>query len=697
MARQQQNRVNPDTVESFQLRPSAAPVNKLSQYQVDMSDINKTKATAQGLAALAKGISDINPMIKDMSEKAVRAAYEKAKAENKKEWADVSKNISGMGKFNPYNKETFDRLTAQDITRNYIQKLYSAPEMAMRTPQEFDSLLKSQQQQLMKDYESVGLTPRSYVDYLETYSQKANQVKNEHVKSNAEFTYRMTNNKIQQSYGGQLVTVPTGTDKAVHFNNVLNGVVAEGQALGRTAYANAENILGTVRNAIYTDPSQYNSAYVLGQLRGYTIDGKTLQELIPDFDAQVLKMVREAKQADLQDRKLEYESTQFDMQLRREQAADEWLNFLVSGGKLNPEEQRNMCIQIAQKYQLDGKNTFKLLDDFATGRKTFVDFEDTPSDPNVAFQLQQGIFTGETTSLAIAEAMGEGKLSRSDAQVIGNQLYQFQNQKQTKDIKRVNEHVKRAVEEYTKDNSTTKQRAILRSPQDRSDFTTRVHNLRGQYEQGEIDYTTFNNELSALKAASKVIQDRRTKGQAVGFATGYEVLKSTPTISKEQWDRVDVGRSTLAIRRMGIIKNNAGGNSNTVYIDSAPQSHRPYSGTRHTGYDLGGKDVKGGKAVHCPVSGEVVGVLVGDNGGMGNMVLIRANNGKLIKFMHLQNAGLPSLGDIIDKDTPIGYVGTTGRVGTITNKDGTKTKVPSLHFECYDKNMQWITAWEFVQ
>ena len=56
--------------------------------------------------------------------------------------------------------------------------------------------------------------------------------------------------------------------------------------------------------------------------------------------------------------------------------------------------------------------------------------------------------------------------------------------------------------------------------------------------------------------------------------------------------------------------------------------------------------------------------------------------------MHLQDKGLPQLGQPVDTKHPIGKIGNTGAV---TNK-----AAGSLHVEFYDHNQQWITAAQFM-
>lgn len=684
MANRGESRVTPDVARNFNLTPAASIVDKQGKYNPQLEDAAKLKATADGLVKLAKGLSDVDALMQRQArDNALQEYATKTGDENKKKWADVSHNIKGMAKFNPYNEDAYNALVCNDIGKKYINDLYADPELKYRDPQEVDNMINNLQTDMIAEFGNTGLAQRYYAKSLLDFKKHSDNLVLKHTSEHAEVKMQRTDNQISTSYSNVLLE-----GGEAEFTNTLDTVVLEGKGLGRSLEGNANNVMNTVQKAILAEPSKFNSAFVLGRLKTYKVEGTPLTEIIPNLEGQVLKMVREAKQADLNDRKIEYEAEQFDMQQKRERIATNFVDMLLNNKKMSPAELRQWAIQQCKDEGLDGVNTFKLFNDLAKGHVSITDLENIPSDPTTLFELQMGIFNGDTTTASIYQAMQEGNLNAIDAAKIGEQLYNFNSKQENQEMKRIDDHIKRTTEEYLKDDDKTNRRAVLRTSSARQELYNKMMALRAEYEKDK-DYEKFNHKLAAAKAACKEIERQDRAGQKTGMMAGYESLMATPAISQEQWNRVDVARSTLAIRRMGIIKNSMNQNSKTVYIDSEPQAHRASTGTRHTGYDLGGRDVQMGKAVHCPVAGQVVGVLKGDNGGMGNMVLVKAKNGKLIKFMHLQYAGLPSLGDEITSDTVIGHVGNTGNVKN--------SSAGSLHFECYDKDMQWITAWEFVQ
>ena len=107
MPRGNNTRVTPDAVRDYNLNPAASVVDKQSKYTPQLEESAKLKQTADGLAKLAKGINDVRYIVERQANDNAIAAVAKTEEKNRKEWAEVSKNIDGMAKFNPYNKEAY--------------------------------------------------------------------------------------------------------------------------------------------------------------------------------------------------------------------------------------------------------------------------------------------------------------------------------------------------------------------------------------------------------------------------------------------------------------------------------------------------------------------------------------------------------------------------------------------------------------
>ena len=689
MARRDTNqRIVPEAVQDYKIQPVANPVDKMERFS---PDTELAKAKQQGdlynsLAVFGKGVLDTSMMLQRHAEDNAIAAQAKAD-KNKKDWAEVSKHFDGMAKFNPYNKDAFKKLVSADITREYVNNLYADPDLNSRTPEEVANMVENNQQDMIEAFKQNGLSAKDYSQYLVDYSNRAYALKQQHIKDHAEVEFKFIKNKFSESMGDDIATaVYNGNPMA---DAVLNAEKAMDE-LGWTNQTKAEVVMDGLKAYVAKNP-EASSADIEAFVSTYTIDGSKLTDYIPNGSVEMRNFVKQIKVADFQDQKLEWEIKKF----HQKQGIDEAMNSLTQrylNGELNdPVVFQQAVLEEAQNFGLDGESSIELFKDVINGKTTITALKNTISDPETELQLAMGIIDGSTTREDITAAMAEHKLSADDGyRMIQNMMTSEQkaNNETEKYIKR---HLTDTTNEYLKDNKQTGVKAKLHNRESKQWLLNKMNELTEQLRNKEITQEEFNKKLSYAKQYALQTETAKRKGDAVSaMAKGYEDLKATPQISDAQWNKIDVDKSKLALRRMKIVRNAIGNADNQLEIESAPQKFRKFSGGRHTGYDLKSRigSTAMGRPVYSPMAGEVVGVLKGDNGGMGNMVLIKCSNGKLIKYMHLQNTGLPRLGTQVTKDTIIGHVGNTGNVG---NKSA-----GSLHVEFYNADHQWITAWQFM-
>ena len=104
MARYNNNsRVTPDAVQDYNLQPAASVVDKQSKYTPQVGDTQKLKQLAIGLSDLAKGATAVNTLMARQASEYNIKKYAETDEENRKTFADYSKNIEGFAKFNPFN------------------------------------------------------------------------------------------------------------------------------------------------------------------------------------------------------------------------------------------------------------------------------------------------------------------------------------------------------------------------------------------------------------------------------------------------------------------------------------------------------------------------------------------------------------------------------------------------------------------
>lgn len=695
MGNNRKQRITPDSITNNQIQPVATPVNKLQTYKPDLSEAQKSKQTYEGLAAFGKGVLDLSVTYKKQAQEHMLAYYMQTEEKNRNDWAEVSKNIDGMAKFNPYNKDAYRQIQSAEIFRAGLMEMESIPELEKKSPDEFNALIQQNQTNVMARLKEFGIEERNYQEYLFDYDNRLNTMKHSYATKNAEYQYQLYQNKLAGSYGHQYwQALRDNTDGVMALQTVSNYAVEAMNATGMPSDTKAAVMLNALKQGIAIEPSKFKSSDIVLAFSDYKIDGKTMNELIPDFESKIRLMVREAKTADLNDQKIESETKQFNQKLAREGAITEAMNMLSSGETLSPAQQQEYFMNLAQNYGLDGSNTIRLFKDIADGRKTIADLKNIPSDPEIRVNLAAGVVSGDTTREDIVNAMGNGTLSYTD----GLQLFQTMEteakKKQTLQQKQVDEHVKRATADYIKGTADIK--PILKRPEAQQAFHNEMMALRGQFEEGKITYEQFNNELYALKQDCEKAQARLQKTRTFKqYQPVIDKVAGKTTITDKQWRQVNTHKSTLAFKRMSFVRTDEGYRDTNVSIASAPQEKRMMSlsdGTLvnrpHKGYDITGTNYKMGRALYAPMEGRVVGVYQGNNNGAGNIVILRCENGKYVKLMHLQSAGLPEIGSLCDTSTVIGHIGNTGDV---KNK-----KTGSLHIEFYDKEGNWIPAYKFM-
>ena len=196
MPRDNNTRVTPDAVRDYNLNPAASVVDKQSKYTPQLEESAKLKQTADGLAKLAKGINDVRYIVERQANDNAIAAVAKTEEKNRKEWAEVSKNIDGMAKFNPYNKEAYKTLRAKNLAEQGMLKLNELKATcASLTPEEFDAQNNAIQQDVLNNMSAEGLKAKHTSGYLMSLHNASEKLKGEYVSKNAEFNYNVVQNQ----------------------------------------------------------------------------------------------------------------------------------------------------------------------------------------------------------------------------------------------------------------------------------------------------------------------------------------------------------------------------------------------------------------------------------------------------------------------------------------------------------------------
>lgn len=706
------NRLMPKAIEDRNLKPAATVTDKLIRYTPDTSSATQWANTANTLASLGKGLMDMDTLLHYQSqENALRAVWEtEQQGGNKKDWQEVSKRIKGAGVFNPYNDDAFRQLQAQDIYREATLELLAKPNLEKLGEKAFNQLVSDATKKMKEGFTQTGLSPKDYGTTIMQWNEQIKTLTQKYIIANKEYKYDQL--KIKESsnlttkLNTALMEAKAGTETAV-FRQVIEetlqhlvtetGIVASDEQ--------AKLILDGVKNFIAKGTSQMDDAEILAAITDLKLsDGTPLNEVSPNYEVMIKDLLVEARETNYKQLKLEVEAKSYQQEQMVKEIVTDFSQKITKGELSSPDSIQAYAEEVMKTYDIDGIHCLQLFQYLGNGRKLWSDLAEVETDPRVAANLSIGVIMGTATYEDITEAINNGSLNYKEGfQMLQNLQTREQKQQNVED-KRVKTHIDNALKEfiYGDKKGEADILPVITNETYQALFKQRLSELYAQYEQ-DHDYQKFNDNLAEFKTASTLyVKEKEKQTLTTGILKGYEdIARATPQISQAQWAKRDFNKSTQAIRQMGLTHGVFNRKDTSVSILSMPTPNRKITVTDekgrtytknspHKGYDLQGSNIKMSVSVYPPMKGTVVAVIPEKiSGGMGNAVLVKCSNGKYIKYMHLQERGLPKVGQEVDTNTAIGRIGNTGAVA---NK-----KVGSLHVEFYDENKAWITAYQFLE
>lgn len=793
MARGDSNRISPDAVTNVTIQPQASPVSTEIKYQPMLSQAQSQIATADALASLGSGALAFDNTLHLMAEDPAFKLHEKAQldGENKRQWADVSKNVTGLAKFNPYIKDAYLSLVAEDSYNAAKVKISSIANPEAMSPAKYDETVAKIKEAFNSSLTDSGIGVNIYAPYMEKFNTLTQAHKEQVTVANTEYNYKLYKTaagaKLGTAIGSALtgkkapltvidgdntdmiqagnidlaarpvVKNPDGTHstvKSASFNidgkEVLLPTISKdgknltpeeavavykktGENLGvfktseaATKYANrlheqqahmysvdttglpqnsadkARVISATINREIANNSSLGtpvdDTAQIVGQgikdyvlnsggdidavalkaaVRDVKIDGMSMSELIPDFEYNLDTLIRTAKSAKLDDMKADYEYKAFTLKIGEDKAIAEAITAMKKNPNMSPAEYQKMGFDLMTKYGLE-QDGFSFLSTIAQGRSTMQSFKQVTSDPEVKRQLGYQAMVGTITTSEIGAAVQAGKLSLDDAYP----MYDRTARADAAAVKHFDDN-KKSIEKYF----TDKKSAYYKYNKTgiAQNVTTALEDVGLKLGRGEITPQQADEIAKRIKLnIPQAIDDYNRMSKNDSCLTNLQYLHT---------QNIDYGytpETVVALKRMGIARDSKGVPLKNVGIASAPNPKRTVKingktvSRPHTGYDIA--NIHNGQPVYPPLSGVVVGYGTGYNGGMGNYMIVKCDNGKYVKYMHLSqaNEGI-TRGSRVDKNTPIAYVGSTGDTAGGA----------SLHLEFFNENRRWIPPERF--
>lgn len=675
MYRDNNNRVTPDVQQGLNLQPTAAPVNQEVRYKFDTSKAERTKALADGLAKLGKGMVDIDPVIERMADQNVAKAQLEA-GENKDKWNEVSQNIKGMAIFNPYNRDAHERLKSENICKATLLEAQGKPDFEKLSPEDANKYLQDAKQRTIEALQKSGIKPTNYSNALLEFDTKMKTIDDNYQVKHQAYEYKLTNNSYQHSLTMDLeIAMNQKGNKPELLKGVLdNYSVKMTTECGIPKEQQAVNLLAGIQNYIASNPTGLSSSELLTSLKGLKVNGTDIAELIPDYEVKMKQIVRTAQRADYEERALQLSNKQLTENIKAFDAQTEFFKQFSQSDK-SYETAKSLAVKISGDYGL-GQSGLGFMNSCLSTAENWNNFNITRSDPNTVQQLGLKAYTGDLTQDDIKQAVDAGKLNYTDCFNLSTALNKSKNEGTSQFkllISDLNNTVINSKGTFHRDFSR----------QEMNDMTSEITALKLKVDSGEI---TPQQGYQALQKYSKRVQQLRNKNVAAKtqwnklYNGAYRAAASRAYNNK--YGAASVKESTDALRKLGMVATVQGGASRTVTAGDTVGSGR--NGYYHVGTDVQGAYT--GQSILAPCTLTLM--YAGTDSSMGNFAVYRDDYGRYIVNMHLnESLAHVKAGSVYRKGSKIGTVGATGRA----------SKGGCLHTEFWTKDLRLLSPQQYLK
>lgn len=668
------NRITPDAVEDRNLKPAATPTNKLVQYQPDLSKANAWKGNAQALASLGQGLMDIDTMWRIQSqENAIKAIWEtEAKGGNKKEWREVSRNIKGAAKFNPYNDDAYRELQAQDFYRAAVLELTTTNELGKYTKEKYYQLVQDKTKQMIEAFKQTGLSPKDYGNALVQFNDNMKSLETIYITKNAEFRYKQLATKqssdLSLKAGINLMENPD-MDKSIVLRDTINAKLEELKDLGMPADTQAGIILAGMKGFLAKNADMITGAEFRAAVSDLEIDGQKLRDIIPDYDYQAQQLYKEAQRAIYEDKHIEFQNHQLDLQIASQDAMKDMYEWTKQNPNASFQDVLAKTQEVVGQYGLEELG-FNFIKQMASDKQVLMNMNEVESDPSILQEFGAKAALGTLTGDEVNQAILDGRLNWKEGLQFSDRL--------NRELKA---DMTAAKTSFTDFHSKLGKNGIY--GQALGADSQAIKDINAQANQLIIDLNTGKKTPDEVKQGMQQLERiAQAKVQMKNVkATNDSFLLNANYIKTQQAPSYNAERAVGAFKQLGLERGKLG-QKIQPQITSAPNDNRKINGKAapHKGYDLGA--VSDTKIHSAPMDGTVI--YAGYLKDFGNYVVIKYDNGTYMRAGHLATYTQHLQGKRIPAGSYIGLAGNTG------NSTGIH-----LHVDFWDKNRQLISVEKF--
>lgn len=672
------NRIVPKAIEDRNLKPAATPQNKLITYNpaYGQGNITQWNNTASALSSIGKGMVDMdNLWRREAEENVIRAAWEtEAKGGNKTEWREVSKNIKGAEKFNPYNDNAYRKLQSMDNVRAAYSQFITTPDLDKMDFSKFQQLRVDTTQQLMEAMKEGKLSPADYGDALVQWNGLMAKAEENYINKNADYRFKRDQTKIASDTSFELTTVLIDNpdmDKSIAFKSVLEGKIAQMSELGWSPETQIGVLFASAKGFLSKNADMISGAEFKAAISDLEINGYKASEIIPNFEAEAHNIYKEAQKAIYEDKQFAYSNHQLDLKI----ASQDAMKDLYDWTKQNPNASLPDLLAKTQgviaKYGLEEEG-FTFINQMARDKKALTEYNEVESNPSVLQELGAKAALGTLTGEEVNQAIIDGRLNWKEGLTFVDRI----NREAKADINAV----KTA---YTALNTKCGKNGIYGSVLSKTDTLRQIQDQANQtildLNEGRITPDVASKRIQDLERIAQVKSNMKAqKATNDNFLLNANYIRSQQAPRYNQKTAVDAFNK-LALER-GIV-----GQKVKPQVTSAPNDNRKINGktSPHKGYDLGATD---NTRIHS-VNMKGTCIFAGyEKNGFGNYAVIKYDNGTYMRIGHLSTSTAGLQGKVIPAGMYIGNAGSTGfSTGT------------HLHVDFWNKDRELISVEQFAR
>ena len=674
------NRITPDTVQDYNLQPATSVVDKQSKYTPQVGDTQKLKQLAMGLSDLAKGVTAVNTLMARQASEYNIKKYAETDEENRKTFADYSKNIEGFAKFNPFNREVYDTLRGDTHVSNAVLKYQAlSKKCGDLTPTAFDTEVQAIQDELMSNLRAENIQAKNSYNALSRFQNAQSELKTLYVNQKAGKDYQKVQNQMVSSTAlAMAINAAEEPSYIDGWNKSVTRLTDMANAIGMDNTKQAELLYKSVNQYLVDNVDDIDAEEFMVALGQTKINGTPLSDYDPNYATSMKQMLIKAKGA-----KYELDKTDLAIEkLRLERATlaanSEIFAFMADPTKTQAEKKQK-AIEIIEANGMEAIG-FDFLNKIANDNKTLLELETTQTNPQTYEALMRKHITGELSQTDILEAIDNKQLGVREASSLFNAM-------KSDDKREVKELQTYLTKRYLADKPEVELGIDPESGKSNKEIISKA--VYDAVSDQTISKAEQQRRLAAIQRVAKHMEETHHKNTS---SNPSKLLTASYMSTQKNRIKVqDMQETQRALSKMGMLKNQANWNDSNIKVSSVMQKDRtvtlsdgktvkrPHYGTDISTYT--------GRQIYTPYTGKVV--ASGHNASMGNYILFERADGKgFIKLMHLQAAELPRAGTTLLKGKPMAHVGNTGAV-----EDGAGGV---LHIECFDNRMRLVDPVQFI-